>query len=115
MPTFAKRTFSASTNGAQILVAGTAIGSSTLIHTSIAGDIDEVWIYAVNLSASAVNLSILWTGTAAANEIRMAVPASNGLYLIVPGLIISGGLSVRAYAGTANVVALHGWVNRITN
>jgi len=33
--------------------------------------------------------------------------------LVVPGLLLQNGLTVRAFAGTANVILINGYVNRI--
>lgn len=119
MATFSKQILSGSTDGKAIKVAATATAGTT-IHTgsSTATTLDEVWIYAVNTSASDVKLTIEWGGVASPDDhIEFTVKAENGLYLIVPGLILKGNatpLVVRAFAATANVITLSGYVNRIT-
>ena len=119
MATFSKTILSGSTDGKGILVAATATAGTT-IHTgsSTATTLDEIWLYAVNTSASDVKLTVEWGGTTAPNDhIEYTVKAENGLYLIVAGGLIKGNatpLVVRAFAGTANVIAIHGYVNRIT-
>jgi hypothetical protein len=119
MATFSKQILSGSTDGKAIKVAATATAGTT-IHTgsSTATTLDEVWIYAVNTSASDVKLTIEWGGVASPDDnIEFTVKAENGLYLIIPGLILKGNatpLVVRAFAGTANVITLSGYVNRIT-
>jgi hypothetical protein len=119
MATFSKQVLSGSTDGRGILVAATATAGTT-IHTgsSTASVIDEVWLYAVNTSASNVKLTIEYGGTTAPNDlIEFTVPAEAGLYLIVPALLIKGNatpLVVRAFAATTNVIAIHGYINRIS-
>jgi hypothetical protein len=119
MATFSKTILSGSTDGKGILVAQTATAGTT-IHTgsSTATTLDEIWLYAVNTSASDVKLTIEWGGVTAPNDhIEYTVKAENGLYLVAAGLLIKGNatpLVVRAFAGTANVIAIHGYVNRIT-
>lgn len=119
MATFTKQILSGSTDGKAIKVAATATAGTT-IHTgsSTATTLDEVWIYAVNTSASDVKLTIEWGGVASPDDlIEYTVKAENGLYLIIPGLILKGNatpLVVRAFAATANVITLSGYVNRIT-
>jgi acyl-coenzyme A thioesterase PaaI-like protein len=119
MATFSKQVLSGSTDGRGILVAATATAGTT-IHTgsSTATVIDEVWLYAVNTSASNVKLTIEYGGTTSPNDlIEFTVPAEAGLYLIVPALLIKGNatlLVVRAFAATTNVIAIHGYVNRIS-
>jgi hypothetical protein len=51
------------------------------------------------------------------NDIKLTIPATSGFTLVIPGLILTGTGSaantVYAYAGTANVVTINGYVNRI--
>ena len=119
MATSTKQVLSGSTDGKQIIVAQTATPGTTL-HTgsTTATTIDEIWLYAVNSSTSNVKLTIEWGGVTSPNDhIEFTVPAEAGLYLIVPGLIIKGNataLVTRAFAATANVINISGYVNRIT-
>ncbi len=115
MATFSKVILSGSTSGKQIKVAATATAGTT-IHTAHASAIDEVWLFAVNSSSSsAVKLTIEW-GEAGAPEgnIEVTVPAESGYLMVVPGLPLTGSLVVKAFAATANVVMINGYVNRIT-
>lgn len=119
MATFSKQILSGSTDGKAIKVAATA-SAGTTIHTgsTTATTLDEVWLYAVNSSAADVKLTVQWGGTTSPDDdIEYTVKAENGLYLIVPGLILKGNataLVVRAFAATTNVITIHGYVNRIT-
>jgi hypothetical protein len=48
--------------------------------------------------------------------IEYTVKAENGLYLIIPGLLIKGNasaLTVRAFAATTNVICISGYVHVI--
>ena len=115
MATFTKLLLSGSTNGKAILVAATATPGTT-IHTAVAGTLalDEIWLYAVNSSDRDVKLTIEWGETTAPNgNIEVNVPGESGLILVVPGLLLQNSLVVRAFAGTANVICIHGYVNRI--
>jgi hypothetical protein len=118
MATFSKNILSESTNGRGILVAQTAT-AGTPIHTgpTATSSFDEIWLYAQNTSASAVKLTVEWGGVTAPNDhIEFTVPAESGLYLIAPGLLIKGNataLVVRAFAATASVLTIHGYVNKI--
>jgi len=119
MATFSKIALSGSTDGKMIKVAATATAGTT-IHTgsTTSTTFDEVWLYAVNSSGSTVKLTIEWGGTTSPDDlIEFTVPAEDGLYLIVGGLVIKGNataLVVRAFAATANVINIAGYVNRIT-
>lgn len=115
MATFSKLPLSGSTNGRMIAVAATAT-AGTVIHTAVSGtsSLDEVWIYAVNSSTSAVKLTLEWGGTTAnTDHIELTITGESGLVLVSPGLILQNGLIVRAFAGTANVINIGGYVNRI--
>ncbi|CAB4203950.1 hypothetical protein UFOVP1387_29 [uncultured Caudovirales phage] len=118
MATFSKQILSGSTDGKGVLVAATAT-AGTLIHTAstTTTTLDEVWLYAVNTSATDVKLTIEWGEATAPNgNIEYTVKAENGLYLIVSGLLLKGNataLTVRAFAATTNVIVVHGYVNRI--
>jgi hypothetical protein len=118
MATFEKLTLSASTDGRAIKVAATATPGTT-IHTgpSVATTIDEVWLYAMNTDSASRKLTVEWGGVSSPDDlIEIILPAEPGLVLIAPGLLIKGNstpLLVRAFAATADVITIHGYVNRI--
>lgn len=120
MATFTKTTLSGSTQGKAIKVAATASVGTTIHATGTSASIiDEIWLYAYNSSAGAVTLTIQYGGTTAVdNDIKLTIPASAGLTLVVPGLLLTGTGSaantVYAYAGTTNVITISGYVNRIS-
>jgi hypothetical protein len=114
--TYSKLPLSGSTNGRSVLVAATAT-AGTLIHTAVAGttNLDEIWLYAQNTSTSSVTLDIEWGGVTAPNDlIELTVLPEAGLVTVIPGFLLQNGLVVRAFAGSANVITIHGFVNRIT-
>ena len=116
MATFSKLPLSGSTNGRQILVAATAT-AGTLIHTAISGtsSLDEVWMYVVNTSATGVKLTVEYGGVSVPGDhIELTIPGESWLVLVSPGLVLNNGLVVRAFAGTTNVLAISGYVNRIS-
>ena len=119
MATFTKKILSGSTDGKAIKVAATATAGTT-IHTgsTTTTTLDEVWLYAVNSSASTVKLTIEWgEATAPDGNIELTVQPEAGLVTVIPGLLIKGNataLVVKAFAGTANVICIHGYVNQIT-
>jgi hypothetical protein len=117
--TFEKLILSGSTNGRAIKVAATATAGTT-IHTGSTNTavLDEVWLYAQNTDTTARKLTIEWGGTSAPDDlIELFLPAESGLTLVAPGLLIKGNatpLLVRAFAATADVLTIHGYVNRIS-
>lgn len=116
MPTTVSRIpLSGSTHGRAIKVAATAT-AGTLIHTGTSSttDCDVVTLYAYNSSASSVNLTIEWGGVSDPDDlIKLSIPATSGLTLVCPDLVIRNSLVVRAFAGTTNVVTVQGFVNRV--
>ena len=117
MATFTKTLLSGSTNGKAIKVVATATAGTT-IHTAVSGtsSLDEIWLYAHNSSASTVKLTLEWgEATAPDGNIEINIGAEGtGLVLVAPGLLLQNSLVVKAFAATANVVTLTGYVNRIS-
>jgi hypothetical protein len=114
--TISRIPLSGSTHGRGIKIAATAT-AGTLVHTATSSttDCDVVTLYAYNSSASAVNLTIEWGGVSDPDDlIKLAIPATSGLTLLCPDLVLRNTLVVRAFAGTTNVVTIHGFVNRVT-
>lgn len=116
MAAVSKLKLSGSTNGRLIKVAATAT-AGTLLHTAVAitTTYDEVWLWAVNSDTVARKLTIEWGGVSAPDDlIEQVIPGESGLFLVVPGLIVTGSVVVRAFCATANVVCCGGYVNQIT-
>lgn len=104
-------------NGMSVPDISNSSGSPTTVHTAVSGtsDIDEVWIYACNTDTSPVKLTLLWGGTTDSDDyIEVTIQPESGLVLVAPGLPLQNGKIVKAFCGTANVLNLHGYVNRIT-
>lgn len=120
MATFSKVLLSGSTQGRGIKVVQTATPGTTIHATGTSSTIiDEVWLYAINTSGSSVKLTIEYGGTTSPDDtIEVGITAESGLALIAPGLILTGtgaaANTIRAFAGTANVVSIFGYVNRIS-
>lgn len=122
MATFTKLTLQPSgSTGTGLGIPVTATSSpGTAIHTasSTASTIDELWLYAVNYDTTDRKLTVQFGGTTAGNnDIEYTVKAENGMYLIVPGLLLQGNatpLVVRAYAATGTAIVVYGYVNRIS-
>lgn len=112
--------FSASTQGQPVKVAATAT-AGTLIHTTgvSATVIDEIWLYAFNSDTADKLLTIEFGGATAPDQnIVQTIPFRAGLVFVIPGLPLLGSgtvaLTVKAFAATANVITVSGFVNRIT-
>jgi acyl-coenzyme A thioesterase PaaI-like protein len=119
MATFSKELLSGSTRGKMIAVAATSTPGTTIHATGTSATIeDEIWLYAVNSDTTARKLTVEFGGTTTADLIEFTVPAESGLYLIVPGLVLTGtgsaATTITAFAATASVINIAGYVNRIT-
>lgn len=119
MASVVKRKLSGSTDGMPIKVAATATAGTT-IHTAVAGTtagtFDEIWLWAYNSHTADVELTIEYGGATAPDQnIKVTIPYKAGLVPILPGLILQNSLVVKAFAGTANVITLSGFVNSMTD
>lgn len=116
MATFAKQLLSGSTQGKQIKIAATAT-PGTLIHTSVSGttNLDEIWLFAINTDTVDHLLTIEWGEvTSPDGHIVLTIPSQQGLWKVIPGLLLQNSLIVRAYAAVANTINISGFVNNIT-
>jgi hypothetical protein len=112
-----KAKLSGSISGRPIKVVATSTPGTT-IHTAVSGsgddNYDEIWLWAMNTDSADRKLTIEWGGQTAPDDlIEKTITLEGGLILVVPGLILQGGLVVTAFAATANVVLLLGHVNKI--
>jgi len=113
---YTKELLSGGTNGKHINVAATAT-TGTTVHTTVSGTSskDEIWLYATNTSSNAVLLTIEFGGTTDPdNLMQITIPAQSGPMLVIPGWLLQNSLVITAFAGTANVINLNGYVTRIT-
>lgn len=114
-----KRKLSGSTDGKPIKVVATATLGTT-IHTAIAGTtagtFDEIWLWAYNGHTADVVLTIEFGGATVPDQnIVVTIPVKQGLFEVVPGLILQNGMVVTAFAATGNVITLSGFVNQIAD
>lgn len=113
-----KRKLSGSTDGMGILVAATAT-PGTLIHTAVsgttAGTYDEIWLWAQNNHTADVNLTIEYGDATTSHNIIVTIPSKSGLFTVIPGLILQNGMTVKAFAGTTNVITIYGFVHSLTD
>jgi hypothetical protein len=114
MATFSKKPLSGDTTGLGILVVQTATPGTSLHVTDASATFDEIWLYATNTDSSSINLTIEFGETTTTKVIKQSIPASSGLTIIIPGLILGPSKTIRAYAGTTNKIVILGYVNRIS-
>ena len=116
----AKTLLSGSTNGMPIKVVATATTGTTIHATGTSSSIiDEVWLYATNTSTLTVALTIEFGSTTAPDQnIIVSIPSKSGLSICIAGLTLTGtgaaARTITAFAATANVINIVGYVNRIS-
>lgn len=116
MATFSKQFFSAGANGDPIKVVAVATPGTTF-HTAHATDKDELWVWVSNSSGAAVTLTVEWGGVVDPDDLlvkAVSVPANSPPILIAAGIPLSGSKVAAAFASSANVLIITGYVNRIT-
>ncbi len=101
------------TNGIPIAVTNVATPGN-IFHTAVnvAGQQDEVWLYACNVDVVSRKLTVQLGGVAVKDGIVVTIPAESGAYLIISGIRLSGGVIVRCYADVADMINVHGNINR---
>lgn len=116
MATFTKTLLSGSTNGKSIDVTGTATGTAVTVHTAVSGtsDLDEVFIYCQNIGAADAQLTLEYGETDEDGHIQVTIPGESGLIQVVPGLLLQNSLVIKAFGSVADVLMIHGFVNRIS-
>ena len=118
MATFTKRFLSGSVNGCGISVisaSGGTAGTAGTIHECSAGTSgkEEIWLWAYNSHTSDVVLSVEF-GTSALPR-KVTIPSQAGLVPVIPGIPLNDGMKVQAFAGSAGVVVIDGFVNQIVD
>lgn len=106
---------SLSTDGRPIGIVATAT-PGTPIHiaaTPTAKDFDQIWLYAVNISASTVALTLEIGGVGVADQVIVGIPGQSGLLLVLEGQLLNDGVTVAAFAATGNVINVLGYVNQV--
>ena len=120
MATYTKVLLSGSTQGQPVTVVQTASTGTTIHSTGTSASvIDEIWLYANNTSTSPVLLTIQFGGTASPqNSKPITLSPQSGDVLVIAGLPLTGTGSaantVYAFAATASVITISGYVNRIS-
>jgi hypothetical protein len=120
MATYTKTLLSASSQGQPITVVQTASTGTTIHATGTSSTtIDEIWLYANNTSTSPVLLTVQFGGTGSVQNAKpITLSPQSGDVLIVAGLPLTGdgtnATTTRAFAATASVVTISGYVNRIS-
>ena len=117
MATYSKQLLSGSTNGMGIKVAATAT-PGTLVHTAIAGTsaIDLIYLWVNNTDSAAHTITIEF-GDATSPDHHLvdafSIAANSGQVQVCFGIPLQNGKTVKIFASAANVIIVHGYVNRV--
>ena len=114
MATLSRIPFSGSTHGTNIKVTQTATAGD-LIHTATTSATltDRLYIAACNTSAAAVKLTIEFGGVVSPDDLmEKVIPPESGWIWVVPGFLLRNTLICRAFAASANVINVNGYVSR---
>lgn len=114
---FSKIPLSASTDFIPVLVAATAIGSGTLIHTAGGAGpaFDELYVYVTNVDNAQRTLTLAYGGVTDPDNLMtktLQIPANSGPTPIITGIPVRNGLLLKAAADVANKLLITGFVNR---
>jgi len=126
MPTYSKINLSpdgTEGDGDPIKITDTS-GNGTFLHDTLTTKKrkDEVWLWVTNTSAAPVEVTMhvgyLSTASAEVDQRSIfTVPPKSGWMLVLPGQPLKGSGTVArriaAYAGSANVINVMGYINRI--
>lgn len=117
---YARQLLSGSPASGRVIPVAAVATPGTLIHAAIAGaapNFDEVFLWASNVTAAAVTLTIEWGGvTDPGDHIvkQFVIPANSPPLPVMTGEVLNGGLNIRAFSGTASAINISGYVNRLT-
>lgn len=120
MATISKVTLSSSTQGMGIKVVATATAGTSIHATQTSATIiDEIWLWVFNSDTQDRTLTVEFgDATAPDHNIVQTIPFKIGKILVVPGFVLTGSgavaATVKAFASSANVLTITGYVNRYT-
>jgi hypothetical protein len=105
---------SGSTDGKPVKIAATAT-AGTLFHTAHATALDEINLYLTNTDSVDRDVTVEFGGATAPDwNVKFKVPAGETI-LAIPGVPLTNSTTCRAFASSANVVNMLGYINRIVN
>jgi hypothetical protein len=114
MAAFTKQFLSASTDGTPIVVGSTTSPGDTVHETpAVTSSTDEVVLYACSRHTGDVTLTLEIGGDGQSFQSPVVLSPGTGQVLVLAGVILRNGKSVKAFADVAGVVSIWGHANRI--
>ena len=116
MATISKVILSGSTNGLPISVTGANSGAAVDIHDVGSGtsNLDEVWLWATNVSTTTTARLVIEFGSADENQNIVCMINPSETVAVVPGIPLCNSKEIEAFASVADLINIFGYVNRIT-
>lgn len=103
------------TNGKPAKVAANATPGTTFhVAVNTAGVVDEVWLWLANTTSTDVVATVELGGTTSPDNLTKHIVPANETILAIAGARLAGGVTIAVFAATANVLSMHGNVNRIS-
>jgi len=115
MAVYSGAVLSGSTNGRPIPVVATATPGTTL-HVVGGSGFEELFLWATNVTAVAATLTVEFGGVSDPGDHIVkgySIAANSGPIPIALGQRLSGGVTVRAFSGTASALNVTGYVNKV--
>ena len=113
MSTYARISLSGSTDNQPIAITDTAT-LGEVIHSCHATSLDEIYLWACNVHATAVGSLTIEMGQATSKFTYFDIPANTGLFVVVPGIHMTNSQDVTVFADATGKFIVTGYVNRIT-
>jgi len=107
------------TNGKPVAITGTDSAGETTIFTSTSttNTCDEVYMYVSNSSATDGTVTVAIGSTANTGDLvckDLAVAANESMLIVIPGLRIDNGVTIKAYKDSSSTLNAHLAINRIS-
>jgi hypothetical protein len=115
MAVYTGAVLSGSTNGRPIPVVAVATPGTSL-HVVGAAGFEEIFLWASNVTAAVATLTVEFGGVADPGDHLVkgySIPANSGPIPIALGQRLAGGVTVRAFGGTASAINVTGHVNKV--
>jgi hypothetical protein len=116
MATISKVILSGSTNGLPISVTGADSANAVDIHDAGSGtsNLDEVWLWATNVSSTVTARLVIEFGSADEDQNIVCMVNPSETIAVVPGIPLCNSKEIEAFASVGDLINIFGYVNRIT-
>ena len=115
MASYSKELISGGSANSRPIKVVAAATPGTLIHTGPTAPVkDELFLWCSNFDTADRTLTLEWGGVTSPDDLLLFTCPARDTILVAGGLIITGGLLVRAFGSVANMLVINGYANRIS-